>query len=185
MTKDEIIKLARPKEILSAPGYYVDADGEVYNHRGRRIAQQVTEKGYCRVHLQVNGKTKSKSVHSLVAEVFIGPRPKGLQIRHLDGNKANNCFSNLAYGTAVQNEADKELHGTKATGDKNGTHTKPEKRPRGSSHGKAILSEDDVIYIKEQLKTGNRGVGVMLAKKFGVAPQTISQIKSGVVWSHV
>lgn len=185
MTREEIIRMARLKKIPSAPGYYVDADGEVYNHRWRRMAQQVTEKGYCRVHLQVNGETKSKSVHSLVAEVFIGPRPKGLQIRHLDGNKANNSFGNLAYGTAAQNEADKALHGTKATGNKNGTYTKPERRPRGSSHGKTILFEDDVVYIKEQLKIGTRGVGVMLAKKFGVSPQTISQIKSGVVWSHV
>lgn len=185
MTKDDIIRMARPKEIPSAPGYYVDAHGEVYNHRGRRMAQQVTEKGYCRTHLQINGESKSKSVHSLVAEVFIGPRPKGLQIRHLDGNKTNNCFDNIVYGTAVQNEADKELHGTKATGERNGTHTKPERRPRGSGHGKAVLHESDVVYIKQKLKTGGRGIGIKLAQTFGVSPQTISDIKSGRVWSHV
>lgn len=183
--RDEIIRMARPKEIPSAPGYYVDADGEVYNYRGRRMAQQVTEKGYCRVHLQVDGETKSKSVHSLVAEVFIGPRPKGFQIRHLDGNKANNSFVNLAYGTAAQNEADKELHGTKAAGDKNGANTQPEKRPRGSNHGKTVLHESDVVYIKKQLNTGGWGIGTKLAQTFGVSPQTISDIKSGRVWSHV
>lgn len=185
MNREDVIRLARPKPIPSAPGYWIDEDGEVYNHRGRRIAQQVTDKGYCRVHLQINGETKSKSVHSLVAEVFIGPRPKGFQIRHLDGRKTNNSPSNLAYGTAAENEADKELHGTKATGEKNGTHTKPEKRPRGSSHGRAILQESDVVYIKEHLKTGYRGIGVKLAQTFGVSPQIISDIKSGRVWSHV
>lgn len=185
MTREDIIRMARPKEIPSAPGYYVDADGEVYNYRGRRIAQQVTEKGYCRVHLQVNGETKSKYVHSLVAEVFIGPRPAGFQIRHLDGNKTNNSFDNIAYGTAKQNEADKELHGTKATGNRNGTHTRPEKRPRGSNHGKTVLHENDVVYIKEQLNIGGRGIGIKLAQTFGVSPQTISDIKSGRVWSHV
>jgi hypothetical protein len=185
MNREQIIQMARPKSIPSAPGYFIDRDGEVYNHRGRRLAQQVTAKGYCRVHLQINGETKSKSVHSLVAEVFIGPKPKGLQIRHLDGNKCNNKPNNLAYGTAKENEDDKISHGTKAVGNRNGMHTKPEARARGSSHGRTSLRDDEVRQIKESLLENTRGIAAALAKKFGVSPTTISNIKSGTTWGHV
>jgi hypothetical protein len=154
--------------------------------RGNKLLKQSENaKGYPRVQLSRNGKSWSRVVHSLVAETFIGERPSGLQVRHLDGDKSNNDVSNLAYGTAAQNEADKALHGTKSIGEKNGTYTKPESRPRGSGHGKTVLHENDVIYIKAQLDIGGRGVGAKLARTFGVSPQTISDIKSGRVWSHV
>jgi hypothetical protein len=184
MTQDEIIRMARWKQIPSFPDYDVSDCGMV--KRGNKLLKQSENaKGYPRVQLSRNGKNWSRVVHSLVAEAFIGERPAGLQIRHLDGDKSNNDVSNLAYGTAAQNEADKALHGTKAIGEKNGTHTKPESRPRGSGHSKTVLHENDVIYIKAQLDIGGWGVGAKLARTFGVSPQTISDIKSGRVWSHV
>jgi len=185
MSREQIIQMALTKPIPSAPGYFIDSVGNVYNKRGKRMTQQITKKGYCRVHLQISGETKSKSIHSIVAEVFIGERPFGMQIRHLDGNKLNNNSGNLLYGTASENEADKLFHGTKPTGQKNGANTFPEKRPRGSSHGKSRLSEEEVAIIKRELKTCKRGVGVKLAKQFGVSTATISSIKSGGVWNHV
>ena len=149
------------------------------------MAQQVTAKGYCRVHLQINGETKSKSVHSLVAEVFIGPRPKGLQIRHLDGYKANNRSGNLVYGTAKENEADKVLHGTKATGCKNGAHTKPESRPRGSKHGLSVLDEEIVKKIKTDLTQMPSRSGALIAKKYSVSISTVCLIRNEKIWRHV
>lgn len=185
MNREDIIRMARPKEIPSCPGYYVDEQGEVYNHRGTRLSPQVTAKGYCRVHLSIKGDPKSKSVHSLVAETFIGPRPVGHQIRHINGIKTDNNVVNLVYGTASENEADKAVHGTKAIGDKNGMRTKPESRPRGSTHGRTRLDEANVLYIREQLSSGIRGIGAKLARQFEVSPQTISDIKSGRVWGHL
>lgn len=180
-----VIEMARAKPIPSAPGYWVDEIGEVYNHRGRRMAQQVTAKGYCRVHLQINGEPKSKTVHSLVADSFIGPRPKGLQVRHLDGNKANNHLINLAYGTAKENEADKVLHGTKATGCKNGAHTKPESRPRGSRHGLSVLDEETVKKIKTDLAEMPSRSGALIAKKYSVSISTVCLIRNEKIWRHV
>ena len=49
--------------------------------------------------------------HALVAEAFIGPRPTGHVVRHLDGNSANNAVVNIAYGTYGDNERDKVRHG--------------------------------------------------------------------------
>lgn len=68
---------------------------------------------YARVDLRLGGRErKTVRVHSLVAQVFLGPRPDGMHVRHLDGNSLNNVVSNLAYGTASENSRDTVRHGT-------------------------------------------------------------------------
>ena len=42
-------------------------------------------------------------MHSLVALVFIGPRPEGKQINHIDGVRPNNSANNLEYVTPSEN----------------------------------------------------------------------------------
>lgn len=67
---------------------------------------------YPSVNLCRRGTKRSARIHNLVAHAFLGPRPAGLQVRHLDGNPLNNSVSNLAYGTASENALDKRRHGT-------------------------------------------------------------------------
>jgi hypothetical protein len=50
-------------------------------------------------------------IHVLVALAFIGPRPTGEYVRHLDDNPRNNCLENLAYGTPAENQADMARNG--------------------------------------------------------------------------
>ena len=64
--------------------------------------------GYPRVRLC--GKTRL--VHHLVLLAFVGPRPVGLEIRHLNGNRADSRLANLAYGTRSENQMDSIRHGT-------------------------------------------------------------------------
>lgn len=68
--------------------------------------------GYLTVGLSRDGQATRRAVHSLVAETFIGPRPNGAEVCHIDGNPANNGLENLRYGTHAENEADKRRHGT-------------------------------------------------------------------------
>lgn len=46
---------------------------------------------------------KNIHIHKIVARCFHGPRPEGLVINHLDGNKENNHPSNLEYCTQGEN----------------------------------------------------------------------------------
>lgn len=50
---------------------------------------------------QVNIKKKVRKVfvHRVVAECWIGPRPEGMQVDHIDRNSLNNDYRNLRYVT--------------------------------------------------------------------------------------
>jgi len=52
--------------------------------------------------------------HKLVCEAWRGPRPDGLQCRHLDGNPLNCTPQNLRWGTPKENVADTMLQGRHA-----------------------------------------------------------------------
>lgn len=81
--------------------------------------------GYSNVVLCADGTQTTRTVHSLVLEAFAGPRPTGMECRHLDGDPANNRWApgeteeevranggNLMYGTGRQNNLDQVAHGT-------------------------------------------------------------------------
>lgn len=63
--------------------------------------------GYPKVMLHRNGIQHHRTVHSLVAEAFIGPRPDGLDICHGNNNASDPNVDNLRYDTRKANEADK------------------------------------------------------------------------------
>jgi hypothetical protein len=64
------------------------------------------EDGHLMVFLYRGGQAIPAKVHHLVAAAFIGPRPEGALVRHLDDIPANNHPANLAYGTESDNAAD-------------------------------------------------------------------------------
>ncbi|UZQ49090.1 NUMOD4 motif-containing HNH endonuclease [Clostridium kluyveri] len=58
------------------------------------------------VSVVLGHKANGSPVHQLIALTFLGDRPKGYDVRHLDGNPQNNKLNNLAYGTRKQNILD-------------------------------------------------------------------------------
>ena len=59
--------------------------------------------GYYRVILYLNSVRKNVSVHRLLWTAFNGLIPEGLQINHLNENKADNRLENLSLCTAKEN----------------------------------------------------------------------------------
>ena len=120
------------------PGYEVTRQGKVYSHGtnwrgyGSRLLRQLPdEDGYPTVRLVLpTGKRKRFRVHRLVAECFLSPRPLGKELRHLDGNKANNVPEILAWGTQAENAADRERHGRTSRGAKHSRAIKAGLPPR-------------------------------------------------------
>jgi hypothetical protein len=58
--------------------------------------------GYYVINLFKNKKSKTFTIHSLVALAFIGERTD-IDINHIDSNKLNNVFSNLEYVSRREN----------------------------------------------------------------------------------
>lgn len=112
--------------LLAYPGYAVNSNGEVLSFwfrngnksfmdttAGPRVLRPVRANKLGHVKVSLGSKNRNVSVHRLVWTAFHGPIPDKAQIRHLDGDPANNRLVNLAIGDQVDNEADKTLHGTR------------------------------------------------------------------------
>lgn len=103
---------------LAVPGasrYDVSRDGQVRSRaRGGTalLTCAVGSNGYRMVAIWYDdGTRRNRTVHGLIAEVLLGTRPDGADVRHLDGNCLHNCLHNLAYGTRSENVLDIVLHG--------------------------------------------------------------------------
>lgn len=111
--------------------YYVTEDGKVFRHYPQReyaagdkkpdgtypkyytkpekyveLKLQKHNSGYHMVNIYTNPKKgRHTLVHHLVAECYIGPRPEGKVIDHIDNNPVNNHYTNLQYITQQENIA--------------------------------------------------------------------------------
>lgn len=116
-----------------------------------------------------------------------GPIPHGLCVLHNcpDGdNKLCVNPTHLWLGTNAQNSADMVAKNRQATGNRNGTYTHPEKTPRGSEHGMAVLNDRDIALIRHAFE--NEGKTCRgLAAEFGVCKSTIGYIVQRVSWAHI
>lgn len=85
-------------------GYEASSFGRIRNPKSKRILAPGNNRGYQGVTLMGDdGKRRTTSVHKAVAHAFIGPRPTGFHINHIDGVKDNNAPSNLEYVTCREN----------------------------------------------------------------------------------
>ena len=76
-----------------------EKDGELYM---LYITPSRTKDGYLQVGAEGG---KAVHVHTLVARAFIGPKPEGKEVDHIDKDRANNYYKNLRYVTRKENMA--------------------------------------------------------------------------------
>ena len=169
------------KEYEHNTGYLVYDDGRIYSKPnkgnrgiGRFLKPFINKKGYAKVKLYPECKTVS--VHRMIAETFIA-NPNDLpQVNHKDGCKTNNCVNNLEWCTNAEN-----FNHANDTGLIN-----EKTRPRGIEHGRAKLTELEVIHIRTICIKGDTSFGVRaLAKRYDLDPSTISSIVNGDYWKHL
>jgi len=120
---------------------------------------------YPGVTLSLSGKKKILTVHRLVLEAFVGPRPPGMQCRHLNGDRTDSRLLNLAWGTARENAADRIRHGTQS---------------RGERQPAAKLTDSLVREIRRSPQSTTH-----LASQFGVSPDIIRKVRLRRLWRHV
>lgn len=146
------------------PSYMISDYGDVYDTEKQKELDPILVDGYPCYYLRGEGYPIAS--HKLVARTFIGPRPAGKVIRHLNGDRLDNCIINLVYGTVRENHLDAIEHGTHQC-----LHQSGEANPC------AKLTMAQVREIRARYKGPRRGITQQrLAKEYGVDQGTISSI---------
>ena len=92
------------KAIQGFENYLVSSLGNIKTVKGnfkKVIYDNKNSYGY--VELWKNNKGKKFRIHRLVAETFIPNYANKEQVNHIDGDKTNNCVSNLEWVTPKEN----------------------------------------------------------------------------------
>lgn len=170
------------RDIVGFPHYRVGSDGSVWSEhehgpkrpRGswKRLQPTRNESGYLQVNLYKDRRHPySRKVHRLVAEAFLGPSPKGMEVCHNNGFKCDNYVTNLRYDTHKSNGEDATKHGSWSR-----SHGKS-----GVTNPAAKLNELQVAHIRRLYPGVSRKD---LAALFEVSYSLVSKIVTNKLWSR-
>lgn len=160
------------------PDYAVSSLGRIkrITSFGRGLAGSIRKPiltprtGYLMVTLtNRDGRRKMMSVHGLVAEAFLGPRPSpDMEVNHLDADRANPAVSNLEWATRSRNRK----HG----------YDVGFADASGEANGYSKLNDDAVRDIRA---TGGPGRWDILAEKHDVSAATVRDVFARRTWKHL
>lgn len=141
--------------------------GNIVVDEPQRILKTFVDKSGYKCIRVTGGKRKlSAKIHRLVAMAFLGSSDLPL-VCHKDGNRQNNHYTNLYWGTPMDNTMDMVRMGNALCGEK-GTQSK--------------LTESDVAEIKKLYLDGMDINSI--ARKYSVVYSCIYSILSGTKWKH-
>ena len=89
------------------------------NYRLLSVARDKSGRGSVGIYSDSTQRSTTKRVSHLVLSAFVGPRPEGMHVAHLNGDASDDRLCNLEYCTPKENNAHKKLHGTNGEGEKN------------------------------------------------------------------
>lgn len=81
----------------------LDREDSAGRPRRGRVLRPALSSGYPYVHLHKESQGSAIRIHALVANAFLGERPEGYTVNHIDGVKTNNCVENLEYMSCLDN----------------------------------------------------------------------------------
>lgn len=136
---------------------------------GRELIQATMPRGYKVVNLWKDNKGRTRLVHRLVAEAFIGEIPDGMQVNHINGKKEDNHSSNLEIVTNEENRTHAIQTGLIDN--------------KGSKNPMSKINDDTVLAIREK---HSQGIGYKrLAKMFNLSWGCVRAVATGKTWSHL
>lgn len=173
--------MAQWKTCPSDPHYEVSDEGEV-----RSIDRMIERNGkparvqgvLLKLRKHSNGyrgvslRYRQAMVHSLVMEAFVGPRPKGMDINHKNGDKADNRLENLEYCSRSQNMA----HAVRT-----GLMPPPPLRRGTDNDHLCRLNEEKVRHIRQWHAEG--GGTTQIARHYDVGLSTVWNIVKRKSWA--
>jgi hypothetical protein len=133
-----------------------------YLYKGKILSKSYDKDGYCKYVLSKSNKQKTFRACQLVCSHFVQTRPAGLICRHKDGNKLNDHYLNLEWGTHQENTNDRLDHGTMLYGEDVPT---------------SKLTWEQVHDIRNSLASRRE-----LSLRYNVSVSTIEKVLNNVYW---
>lgn len=130
------------------------------SYQGRVLRPLVGSTGYKEVKLSNAQKRRTRSVHQLVMDSFMGPPPHGMEINHKNGDRLDNRRANLEYLPVCRNRSH-----------------------RGTENPRAAITDDIVREMDALYASGYTQQA--LADKYGVTQAVVSKALRRDTWSHV
>lgn len=140
-----------------------------------------------------DGQWSTDLAHRVSYELFNGSIPDGQIVRHtcnvppcvhpdhlVLGSPADNTRDMMNSGRHIS-QVDRYWHPPR--GEDHYAYKHPEKVLRGSRHGRARITEEDVVAIRTRAFQGERYSD--LGREFGLTGEGISAIVRGITWKHV
>jgi len=158
--------MSRVRIVPEYPGFIISDTGMVWGPSGKRLRLFPMRRGYLSITRYLGGdRWQRLPVHIAVCTAFHGPRPDGLQVRHLNGVHTDNRAENLAWGTGAENQADRIIHGTDHRGERNYRTT---------------LTESDVRQIRDLRAHGFSRV--QIGSWYEITPSAVGKIAARINW---
>lgn len=176
------------KDVVGYEGYYkvnnignikslertiIRRDGVCRLYKESKKRSYIGYKGYVICGFNKGGQKVNKKIHRVVAKAFIPNPEKKLQVNHIDGNKSNNCVSNLEWCTNAENMA----HAVEIGLTKGCTLS-------GEDCNLTTTKKTDVLAMRKEYKKGCYTYQD-IAKKFNVGNSCAYHILTRRSWKHI
>ena len=164
------------RSIPNYPDYEISNHGRIKRLTTRtctfagKILRTPLRNGYPCVDLCMDGKRKTYFVHILVAAVFLGHCPVGLEVNHLDGIKSNPKVENLEYTTSQENQLHAYRMGLQDAS--------------GENNGFSKLTWPQVREIRAIAAQSNRPSYLAIGRLYGVTGDNIRAIVYRKTWNE-
>ena len=105
--------------------YEVSEDGRIFrNVKSKKQSKIIVDyhhskAGYCFTWVNLKGKVKRVAIAHVVAECWLGEKPEGLEVDHINRNSLDNYYQNLRYVTKSEQMKNRDHSKISATGKKN------------------------------------------------------------------
>lgn len=131
--------------------------------------------------IRFNGR--QRLAHRVAYELTHGPIADSVKVCHTcDTPRCCNPAHHFL-GTQRDNALDMWEKGRGASGDRSGSRTMPERRPRGSQNPRAKITEADVPAIRARFADGT--TVATLAREYDVHWRTMFMLVQRKTWRHV
>lgn len=151
--------------------YFITEEGKlISSYQNKELSLSLDKDGYARPSLRTkDSKSVRVHLHRLVLSTFSPvDNWENLEVNHKDGNKLNNCLSNLEWVTTKEN-----IQHAWKTGLSKG----------GENHSRARMTEKQAIYALRQRQIGKSVIEI--AKELGVGRGSINSLVHGRTWKHL